>query len=235
MTKLLWEFDKFWVIWGSCSDRPRTIKDIQNIWGYEGNSLYQKGLRKPIWKEMIEQGFLERRGSMQKRGVAGVLLYGRMEWVPEFLNQFTKKIAGEMGYTLPLEIIECFPDSKKLIDFLETHRTTFFFIETVKTLFGSKENLKRNFEMILLSPLLVVLDIYMISILHEEMDFGEEMYFILSQPMIFNPSFSMNFIEYFKRIARDIKIKDIPEGLVSKSKAFSLWKRYAEELMREMG
>ena len=51
--KELWDFDKFWLIWTSCVDKPKTIKGVQKEWDYRGNSLYQKGRKKPIWEEMI--------------------------------------------------------------------------------------------------------------------------------------------------------------------------------------
>jgi hypothetical protein len=229
MQKNLWDYDKFWLIWVSCIDKPRTIKDIQNLWGYKGNSLYQQGRKDAIWVEMISEGFLERRGTIEKRGVTGLLLYANMDWIGKYLQIIAAKTKYKLKNPVPSEIIECF-DKKRLIGFFNEKRVQFFLIDKIKLLFGEKENLREQYEMCIIAPMMVILDIFMLDTLSKEMGLHDDTYYIISQPIIFNPCFSVNFYEYFIAVSKDIKPKDIPEDLLIKEKIFQIWKEFTKRM-----
>ena len=225
----LWDYDKFWIIWVSCLDKPRTIKDIQKFWGYEANALYQKGEKRPIWQEMLEKGFLEQRGRVRKRGAAGILLYGKLDWLLDYLKSFFKDLRVKSENPLPSHLFDCF-DKNKLIKFLEKKRTTFFFINRIKVLFGNKENLKNNPEMCFFVPMIVLLNFFIISTLKKRMKLGKETLFLVTQSLVFNIGLKVNLVKYTKELLTELKTGGIPEGLIDERKVFQVWKRYAEEI-----
>jgi hypothetical protein len=229
MQKNLWEFDKFWVIWVSCIDKPRTIKDIQTLWNYRGNSLYQQGRTNSIWIEMINEGFLERRGTVEKRGVTGLLLYANMDWIGKYLQAIASRTRFRLKNPIPSELIDCF-DKKKLTIFLNEKRSQFFFTDKMRILFGDKENLRANYDMAVIAPLMVLLDIFMVDALSEEMDLHDDTHYIVSQPVIFSPHFNVNFYDYFIAVSRNIKPKDLPDGMIIKEKVFEIWKNYTKKM-----
>ena len=139
--KKVWDFDKFWIIWSTCLDKPRAINEVQKAWHYEGNALYQTGIEKPIWQEMVEGNFLEEKGIIRKRGVTGKLLYSKMEWLSDFLDPFFESLLNKNNNSLPSELYNCFENKDLFIKFLNQKRTHFFFIDKLKALFGNKENI----------------------------------------------------------------------------------------------
>lgn len=230
----LWEYDKFWVIWASCLDKPRTIKEIQRIWGYKGNALYQKGMRKSISKEMIDGGFLEIKGEVKERGVTGKLVYGKLDWVPKFLLDFFIDLKMKYGNSMPSQLFECIIDKKKFIKFLDENRLTFFFPEKLKILFGNKESLKNNYEMCIVAPMLVLFNTVMLRLLQRQLKLKKELLFIVTQSMVFNPSPRINFFDYSRHVMKDLKIDRIPRGLLNQAKLFKIWISSAQKIYSEL-
>jgi len=230
----LWDYDKFWVIWCSCIDKPRTIKEIQRIWKYKGNALYQKGMRKPIAKEMIDDGFLVYKGTVKERGVTGILFYANLDWLPEFLDKFFKDLKIKFNNSLPSKLYECIQDKKTLIQFLDEKRTVFFIPERLKILFGNSENIKTNYEMAIMAPMLFLFNLLILRVLQDQLKLKKEMSFIVTQSMVFNPSLRINFLDYSTSLMKDFKVENIPPRLVDEKKLFKLWLSAARKIYSDL-
>ena len=230
----LWDYDKFWVIWCSCIDKPRTIKEIQRIWKYKGNALYQKGMRKPIAKEMIDDGFLVYKGTVKERGVTGILFYANLDWLPEFLDKFFKDLKIKFNNSLPSKLYECIQDKKRFIQFLDEKRTVFFLPERLKILFGDSENIKTNYEMVIMVPMLFLFNLLVLRVLQDQLKLKKEMSFIVTQSMVFNPSLRINFLDYSTSLMKDFKVESIPARLVDEKKLFKLWLTAARKIYSDL-
>lgn len=222
MAKELFGYDKFWVIWASCLDKPRTVKEVQRAWGYGGNSLYQKGQEVNIWKEMADKGYLLRQGRVKKRGVSGVLLYSRLEWVPEYLKASLSEQKFRFNNAVPYDVFECF-DPQELVAFLDKERSSFFLLGNLKTLFGTKEWLRGYREMCLLAPLKAIVDIYLISFLKEQLSLDRDTFFLATVPVVFGIG-CVDYGEYFLKVAKVVKSNGLPEKLFSRKKLMAIWK-----------
>jgi hypothetical protein len=234
MDDSLLKFEKFWVIWGSCLDTPRTIKDIQDIWEYGGNALYQKGIQKPIWEEMVDQKFIKTVSKIKKRGVSGLTLESNFDWISEYLNEFGKKANFENDNYLVLELLKYIKDKKALAKFMKDHKEPFFFIDRVKILFGNKENLKNNHEMIIFAPILVLLNIYIWNVLKKRMGVDDNIIFFLTSTFVFNMNPRFNFLDYFLQVSNDIKESSIPSSIFNQERIFNIWKKYSEKIKESL-
>ena len=230
----LWDYDKFWVIWCSCIDKPRTIKEIQRIWKYKGNALYQKGMREPIAKEMIDSGFLVYRGVVKERGVTGTLFYAKLDWLPKFLEKFFNDLKIKFSNSLPSQLYECIKDKQKFVEFLDKKRTVFFLPDKLKVLFGNSENIRTNYEMVIIAPMLFLFNLLVLRVLQEQLKLKREMSFIVTQSMVFNPSLRINFLGYSMLLMKDFKIESIPLGLIDEKKLFKLWLTSARKIYSDL-
>src|SRR4030067_2327332 len=228
------KFDKFWVIWGTSLDAPRTVKDVQRIWGYEGNALYQKGLERPILEEMIEKGFVKKVSKVKMRGVSGLTIEGNFDWVPDYLEKFAKDTNLRSNNPLILEILDSIGDKKALLRFIKDHRQSFYFIERVELLFGNKESLKSNYDMLVFAPILTILNIYAWKMLQKRMGIDENITFFLTSTFIFNMNPKINFLDYFLLVAKDFRDVELPSTMFDQAKVFSLWKRYSVKMKESL-
>ena len=234
MEKKIWAFDKFWVIWCSCLDRPRTINEIQDFWGYDGNALYQKGLSKPIWKEMLEQGFIESKGKVKVRGVSGDLIYGKLEWITDYLEEEAKEARIKRGNDQPFQLLKCIENKKKLVYYLDNNRTAFFLLPRLKMLFGDKEGLKANYELCITAPINIIFNYYIISTLKKKLNLDLNSIFLLSQSLIFTPYLKTNFLGYYKSVIKELSLKELPEGIFKEGETFRLWKNQAKDILSQL-
>lgn len=230
----LWEYDKFWMIWCSCVDKPRTIKEIQRIWGYKGNALYQKGMRKSIPKEMIDDGFIEDKGMIKERGVSGKLIYAKLDWIPKFLYEFFINLKVKYNNILPSQLFDCVVDKKRFVKFLDENRATFFFPERLKVLFGDKDTLKNHYEMCVVAPMLVMLNLLILRLLEKQLKLKKEMLFIVTQSMVFNPAVKVNFFDYSRLVMNDLKMASIPGRIFDERKIFVLWMKSAQKIYSDL-
>ena len=226
MTIELWSFDKFWVIWSSCIEQEKTLKEIQNIWKYEGNSLYQAGRENAIWKEMVNEGFLENRGNIEKRGVSGTLLYSRFEWIGRFMKDYSIQQKTKLNNELVYELIEAI-DSKNLASFFDKNRSVFFSIERIKILFGNSKTLRKESEKIIFIPVMIIINAMIADIMENEMGIGSDSAFLLSQPVIFTPCTNINFFNYYKAVKNDL---EIGKYIIDRRKIFKIWMDYTNKL-----
>jgi len=234
MERQIWAFDKFWIIWSSCLDRPRTINEIQDFWGYDGNALYQKGISKPIWKEMLEQGFIENKGKVKVRGVSGDLIYGKLEWMANYLEEVAKEARVKHENDQPFQLFKCIENKKKLIYYIDSNRTTFFLLPRLKMLFGDKEGLKANFELCITAPINVVFNYYIISTLKKKLNLDLNSIFLLSQSLIFTPYLKTNFLGYYKSVIKELSLKELPAGIFNEAETFKLWKNQAKDILNQL-
>lgn len=234
MERSIFTLDKFWVIWVSCLDRPRTISEIQKLWGYEGNALYQKGLEEPIWIEMIKEKYLQSKGKVKIRGVSGELLYGNFDWVMDYLTTNFSKMKLHREYSLPHQLIDCIENKKKFLYFLDTNREIFFLPQRLKTLFGNKEILKNNYELCITAPMLIIFDYFIITTLKKKLNLGEDTIFLLSHSLVFTPNLSINFFDYYKEVMKELSLKEMPLGIINQTKIFKLWRDYAHKMIHSI-
>jgi hypothetical protein len=228
------KFDKFWVLWISCLDTPRTIKDVQRIWRYGGNALYQKGIRKPIWEEMADKGYIKRVSKIKKRGVSGLTLESNFTWLPEYLTAFGKEVDFENKNHIVYELLNSIKDKKALFRYIEDHRQSFFFIDRVKILFGNKENLKSNYEMAIFAPILVLLNMYIWETLQKRMGVDENVAFFVSSTFLFNMNPKLNFLDYFLEVTKDMKGAQIPSTIFDQKRIFGFWKGYSKKISENL-
>ena len=222
--KNLWDYDKFWVIWASCADRPRTLKEIQRIWRYEGNSLYQKGINRPIWKEMVDEAYVEERGTVKQRGVYGTLIYARMEWIRHYLDYVFTNLHLLHRNDLGFRLWNTMEDKKMFIKFLEDHRTTFYFIDNLRLLFGDKETLRAYGPQVVMIPLAITFELEVTRQFSKMARTKDDVAYAPSKSLMLSPLFNLNYAEYFRRVVEDIGPEKLPEGMISVHKLFSIWK-----------
>jgi hypothetical protein len=231
--KQVWAFDKFWIIWSSCLDKPRTINEIQDFWGYGGNALYQKGMNKPIWKEMLEQGFIETKGKVKVRGVSGDLIYGRLEWITDYLEAESKERVKQDNDML-FRLFKCIDNKKKLVYYLDNNRTVFFLLPRLRLLFGDKEGLRANYELCITAPIIVVFNYYIISTLNKKLSLDLDSIFLFSQSLVFTPYLKTNFLGYYKSVIKELSLKELPAGIFNQAETFRLWKSQAKDILNQL-
>ena len=78
----LFDYTNFWLIWLSCAEKPTTLFKIQKRWKIKTNYLYHKerGLKKPLFRSMIDGGFIEKNGKE---------ITARFDWIPSYVVERT--------------------------------------------------------------------------------------------------------------------------------------------------
>lgn len=134
----LFEYTNFWLIWLGCagSAEGTSLFKIQSDWKIKTNYLYHKetGLGKPLFKDMLEQGYLD-------NGKSG--LVAKLDWIPSYVLE-NHKLPSEAngGWTLNTFIIEKMPDIQK---FIESNKAILFDSILVSSLYrGNLDTIKRE-------------------------------------------------------------------------------------------
>ncbi len=119
--KKLFEYSNFWLIWLECAGDPEgtSLFKIQEEWNIKTNYLYHKetGLGKSLFKNMIEQGYLEN----GKKGPVA-----KFDWIPSYVLE-KHKLTDQSGWSLNGYIIEKMPMMQKFIE----HNHTILFDRTI--------------------------------------------------------------------------------------------------------
>jgi len=170
--KNLFDFEKFSILWISSVDKPRSVMEISKIWGYYSGdtrkadkekkkkeeklssrsiALYQIGRNKPLWKEMIAEGYLKELDDDTKEQK----FKATFGWIPNSLKMSSKgfihkKTTNEFDLLLKGSIVIWEWLIKRFeIDDDEWVRETFFDIYAIKTLFNNNRDLvKKQFGII---------------------------------------------------------------------------------------
>lgn len=115
--KKLFEYSNFWLIWLECagSSEGTSLFNIQEEWKIKTNYLYHKeaGLGKSLFKNMIEQGYLE-------NGKKGPI--AKFDWIPSYVLEKHKLTSGN-EWSLNSFIIEKMPQIQQ---FIEHNRSVLF-------------------------------------------------------------------------------------------------------------
>lgn len=153
--KDLTEHKNFWLIWlNAASDKKGvSLFNIQKEWGIKTNYLYhnERGLKKPLFKAMIEQNYLTKEGKHVKA------MYG---WIPDYVIRKHRISIADKWSPNPL-IIENWP---KVQIFLERNSESLFALENLRLLYGNMKTLKKTGQFIFD-------DIYMIALIHNIIPF----------------------------------------------------------------
>ena len=108
--KKLFEYSNFWLIWLECAGEPEgtSLFKIQEEWGIKTNYLYhkEKGLGKSLFKNMIEQGYMQN----GKKGPTA-----KFDWIPSYVLE-KHKLTDQRGWSLNGFIIEKLPLMQKFIE-----------------------------------------------------------------------------------------------------------------------
>ncbi len=108
--KKLFEYSNFWLIWLECAGTPEgtSLFKIQEEWKIKTNYLYhkEKGLGKSLFKNMIEQGYLE---DGKKGPVA------KFDWIPSYVLE-KHKLTNQSSWSLNSFIIEKMPIMQQFIE-----------------------------------------------------------------------------------------------------------------------
>lgn len=144
---------KFWMIWFSTLDKPRTLKEIHELWNYsEGsNALYKpagKGHEKNIHKEMIDEGFLKVEKEEQVRGATSQKLYAETDWYFEYIKE---------KYYEESEDNSVWDSKKEVNESLENKdvRKMLFDFEAFKKLLGSRKEVSQHKDVAVLYALTI--------------------------------------------------------------------------------
>lgn len=134
--KKLFEYSSFWLIWLECAGNPEgtSLFKIQEEWKIKTNYLYHKeaGLGKSLFKNMIEQGYLE---DGKKGPVA------KFDWIPSYVLEQHKLTNGN-EWTLNGFIIEKMPIMQQ---FIEHNRSVLFDRTLLNKLYrGNINTIKRE-------------------------------------------------------------------------------------------
>ncbi|MFC2143880.1 hypothetical protein ACFLQO_00755 [Candidatus Aenigmatarchaeota archaeon] len=93
------QYKNFWVIWLTCagnSDKGISLFEIQNKWGITTNYLYhhEMGLKKPLYINMIKEGFIKKEGRKLKP---------EFGWIPEYMkDRYLIEGTGNQWYPVAL-------------------------------------------------------------------------------------------------------------------------------------
>lgn len=108
--KKLFEYSNFWLIWLECAgdSEGTSLFKIQEEWGIKTNYLYhkEKGLGKSLFKNMIEQGYMQN----GKKGPTA-----KFDWIPSYVLE-KHKLTDQRGWSLNGFIIEKMPQMQKFIE-----------------------------------------------------------------------------------------------------------------------
>ena len=108
--KKLFEYSNFWLIWLECAGESEgtSLFKIQEEWGIKTNYLYhkEKGLGKSLFKNMIEQGYMQ-------NGKKGPI--AKFDWIPSYVLE-KHKLTDQRGWSLNGFIIEKMPLMQKFIE-----------------------------------------------------------------------------------------------------------------------
>ncbi|MFH1978312.1 MAG: hypothetical protein ABIJ92_03225 [Candidatus Aenigmatarchaeota archaeon] len=133
--KKLTDYRNFWLIWLTCAEFVDGVSlfRIQKEWGIKSNHLYHKesGLRKPLFKEMIESGYLAKEKNK---------LIAKFDWVAEYMVTQHKDINSE-GWSPNLFVIESWP---KIHTFMEKNQSLFFKLSNIKILYKNSTQTMRK-------------------------------------------------------------------------------------------
>ncbi|MBN2042641.1 MAG: hypothetical protein JW754_02440 [Candidatus Aenigmarchaeota archaeon] len=141
MTKAtLTDYKNFWLIWINCagSEKGMSLFSIQNEWKIKTNYLYhnESGLGKPLFKCMIEEGYLTK---------AGKYLKPRFEWIPGFINEKYRQldVIEAQGQWKPNGLIR---EKWNVVQkFIQKYHNVLFDIKKIKLLYnGDKHIVGRN-------------------------------------------------------------------------------------------
>jgi hypothetical protein len=84
------EYSDFWMIWGSCVDKDRSIGDIFKEWGIDPK-IKENPNRKKIWERMLQEKYITKVKKLSKTDPCkslktGFLVHGNIEWVEKGLS-----------------------------------------------------------------------------------------------------------------------------------------------------
>lgn len=127
--KNLTDYKNFWLIWLSCAGSPDGVSlfNIQKIWGIETNYLYhiESGLGKPLFKAMMDEGYIKKEG----RKVKAVF-----DWVTEYVIK-RHRLSSEGGWTPDMFVIEKWTAVQR---FMEKNAAVFFELKFLMELYERK-------------------------------------------------------------------------------------------------
>ncbi|MEM5777203.1 MAG: hypothetical protein QXJ06_02035 [Candidatus Aenigmatarchaeota archaeon] len=125
---------KIWIIWISCLDKPRSIKEILEIWNYnkKGGALY----RKELIKKAFEIGMLQQGEKIPSKEIK---YYSIFDWFnKDFYEYVIKKNTFTFDTTMEKEALLKLvkkDDYRKFLDKDEV-RKFFFSIDKIKKLYN---------------------------------------------------------------------------------------------------
>ena len=130
----LTDYKNFWTIWLSCAGQEKGISlfGIQTMWGIQTNYLYHReaGLGKPIFRPMMEQGFID---------VVGNKIKPKFGWIPDYVSQLfhAEKPAG--GFWSPELVVK----SKwgQVQAFIENYRKHLFDPDSLRILYKGNRDI----------------------------------------------------------------------------------------------
>jgi hypothetical protein len=167
----LYDSKKFWIIWYSCLESSRTVKEIHEIWDYSDGSkaLYQPagtGHEKAIAEEMVDEGFLEVESKRKTRGATAKVLSSNTEWYTDYIKEEALDTLEEENREILEDNWNHFENALKN----DVFRGTAFEMEAFKQILPSKMSIKSNDDRF---PFLIYVYFIFLSVAHNYIE--EEM------------------------------------------------------------
>jgi len=187
--KKMTDYKNFWLIWLTTASEPNgtTLFKIQKEWNISTNYLYHKesGIRKPLFKEMIAEGYLREENKK---------LFARFEWITDYIMVEYKHKIEKQVWSPNLFIIKTWPHIQK---FIEENQSIFFNIDKIKTLYKNDIKTIRKVGFTIFSDIL--LSIYILNIIPFCMKYNANVVVRIIYTLVTMAS-EKNFYGYFNSI-----------------------------------
>lgn len=193
------QYKNFWVIWLSCAgnaDRGISLFEIQNKWGITTNYLYhhEMGLKKPLYINMINEGFLEKEGRKLKP---------KFDWIPEYMkDRYLLEGTGNQWYPVALLNVK-WPMIQR---FIKAHSKEIFDLENMRVLYKDNRELLGKYGSQMFSDIFLMVLFFNMIIFSRKYKADVVMRIISTVVSVFS---DRDILNYVRKVSLEIG-KDIP-------------------------
>lgn len=185
----LTRYKNFWLVWMSAAGNKEGISlfMIQKEWGITTNYLYhhERRLKKPLFKAMIDEQYLEKSGRNLK---------ARFDWIPDYILK-KRRMSLSDQWSPNFQVIEKWALIQR---FLEKSSPALFAMKNLKVLYKNTDSIKKTGQFIFD-------DLYLFVLIYNIMPFCRKykadivtriMYTIVSMAS------ERNLLAYFQEVSR---------------------------------
>ncbi len=204
MTKAtLTGYKNFWLVWINCASRKdgMSLFSIQTKWGIKTNYLYhnESGLGKPLFKCMIEDGYITKSGKYLKP---------KFDWIPKYIkNRYAQPERIESpGQWLPNDLVRV--KWEEVQKFIEKYHDTLFDLRKIRILYRNDRDVLGKYGSDIFTD--IFLFVLFSNLMSLTKKYRAEVVIRIISTLI-SISSEKNLINYMFRLNREFKeIKDFP-------------------------